>query len=183
MQKALWTAPGPARLTLFTVESTLDGNGAHSALMVSGAHRALFDPAGTFRHPHAPERNDVLFGITPDVLSVYIDYHARETYNVRIQELDVPPEIAARAMSLVQGYGAVPKSQCNVAVTRILSQLPGFAEVPRGWFPKRTADWLSGRPGVRERIVTDDDADDNHGVLIRARNAAEIAAAVQGETR
>ena len=34
VQRAIWSDPGPAKLTLFTVESTRDGSGAHSALMV-----------------------------------------------------------------------------------------------------------------------------------------------------
>ncbi len=168
VQRALWTEPGPTKLTLFTVESTRDGSGAHSALLVSDSHRALFDPAGTFRHPRAPERNDVHFGMTPDVLAVYVDYHARETFNVRIQEVTVAPEVAARAMTLIQEHGAVPKAQCNLAVTRILAELPGFENVPRGWFPKRTAEWMAAYPGVRERVVTDDDANDYHDVLIQA---------------
>ena len=126
VQRALYRADGPSKLTLFTVENTHNGSGAHSALMVSGPHRALFDPAGTFRHPHAPERNDVLFGMTPTVLKVYIDYHARETFNVRIQEIEVSPQVAARALQLIQDNGPVAKAHCNVAVTGILSQLPGF---------------------------------------------------------
>lgn len=168
VQRALWSAPGPTKLTLFTVESTRNGTGAHSALMVSDSHRALFDPAGSFRHPRAPERNDVIYGMTPNVVAVFIDYHARETFNIRVQEVEVPPEVAARAMQLIEAYGPVPRSQCNIAVTRVLSQLPGFENVPQGWRPLRTAEWMARYPGVNERLITDDDADDNHGVLIQA---------------
>ncbi|WP_316648248.1 hypothetical protein [Ovoidimarina sediminis] len=172
IQQAIRPYEGPTKLTLFTVQSTRSGQGAHSALMVSGAHRALFDPAGTFRMPGAPERNDVIYGVTDRVLSVYIDYHARETYDVRIQEVAVSRDTAALALQLIQDHGAVPKAHCNIAVTRILSQLPGFAEVPRGYYPNRTADWMARRPGVSGRLVTDDDADDNHGVLIAAAAAS-----------
>lgn len=168
VQRALYRAEGPTKLTLFTVISTRSGSGAHSALMVTGDHRAMFDPAGTFYHPDAPERNDVHFGITENVLKVYIDYHARETFDVRIQEIPVSPEVARMAMREIQAYGAVPKAHCNVAVTSVLSRLPGFQNVPRGYFPLPTADWFATLPGVTERIVTDDDADANHGVLLRA---------------
>lgn len=174
VQRAIRPYDGPNKLTIFTVESTRNGAGAHSALMVSDSHRALFDPAGTFRHPRAPERNDVIFGVSDNVLSVYIDYHARETYNVRIQEIEVTPEVAARAMTLIQEYGPVAKAHCNVAVTSILSDLPGFEGVPRGYYPKRTADWLASYPGVSERLVTDDDADDNHGVLFETAQRVQI---------
>ena len=168
VQRALYQAEGPPKLTLYTVERVSDGGGAHSALMVSGPHRALFDPAGTFKHPKAPERNDVIFGMKDDVVSVYVDYHARETYNVRIQEVTVSPDVASRALLAIQEHGAVPKAHCNIAVTRILSGLPGFQSVPRGYAPGRTARWFGQLPGVTEELVTDDDADDNHGVLIQA---------------
>ncbi len=168
VQRALWQAEGPATLTLFTVVNVSNGSGAHSALMVSGDHRAMFDPAGTFYHPAAPERNDVHFGITDNVLKVYIDYHARETFDVYIQEIQVSPEVARMAMREIQNYGAVPKAQCNIAVTSILSRLPGFESVPRGWYPKRTTEWFATLPGVTQQIITDDDADDNHGVLLQA---------------
>ncbi len=77
-------------------------------------------------------------------------------------------------MALIQDHGAVPKAQCNVAVTRILSQLPGFQDVPRGFYPKKTADWLSNYPGVTEVVISDDDADDNHGVLLKAAEPVQI---------
>jgi hypothetical protein len=52
------------------------GTGAHSALVVDdGTQRLLFDPAGGWFHPAAPERNDVLYGF-------YLQWHARETHHV-----------------------------------------------------------------------------------------------------
>ncbi len=57
----------------------------------------------------------------------------------------------------------------------MLSGLPGFDAMPVGYFPNRTARAFGRLPGVAETVVTDDDADDNHGVLFRA--AAEAAAA------
>ncbi len=168
VHRALWRDEGPATLTLFTVINVRNGSGAHSALMVNGDHRAMFDPAGTFYHPAAPERNDVHFGITENVLKVYIDYHARETFDVRIQEIEVSRAVARMAMREIQNYGAVPKAHCNIAVTSILARLPGFESVPRGWYPKRTTAWFATLPGVSDRTVTDDDADSNHGVLLRA---------------
>ena len=44
VQRALYRPEGPSKITLFTVQSTRSGSGAHSGLMVSGPHRALFDP-------------------------------------------------------------------------------------------------------------------------------------------
>ena len=163
--RALWRAEGPPTITLFTVISTRNGSGAHSALLVNGSHRALFDPAGTFRHPRVPERNDVLYGITDTVLDVYVDYHARVTYDVRIQELVVSPEQAEAALRAMQAHGPAGKATCNLAVTRVLSQVPGLENVPGGYFPMRTAEWFADLPGVSDRTISDDDANDNHNVL------------------
>lgn len=163
---------GPTMLTLYTVQNVRSGFGGHSGLMISGEERILFDPAGTFKHPLAPERNDVIYGITEDVRKVYIDYHARETWNVLVQEIDVTPEIAEMVARAVQDYGAVPKGQCSLSTTRILSKIPGFESIPVGYFPNRTAEAFGRLPGVRETLITDDDADDNYNVLLLARGAA-----------
>ena len=61
---AVYRHDGPPTLTLFTVISKASGSGAHSALMVNGSQRLIFDPAGTFHHPNLPERHDVIYGMT-----------------------------------------------------------------------------------------------------------------------
>ena len=48
-----WVEPGPPTLTLVTAVSNRDGSGGHSALMVSGGQRVIFDPRG---HVVAPAR-------------------------------------------------------------------------------------------------------------------------------
>jgi hypothetical protein len=83
VQRNIYRHPGPNMLTLFTVLNVGSDNGAHSGLMVSGSQRVIFDPAGTFKHPTIPERNDVIFGATPGLVDLYIDYHTRETYYTR----------------------------------------------------------------------------------------------------
>lgn len=168
VRRSAYVHDGPPALTLYTVISTETGAGGHTALMVSGSQRVIFDPAGSFRHPRAPERNDVHFGITDDVEKVYVDYHARESFDVVRQEIAVPSGIAERALREVEAYGPVPRAQCALAVSRILSRLPGFEGFPVSYFPKRTMRGFADRgagPGV---TISDDDADDNHGVLLRA---------------
>lgn len=158
----------PPSLTLFTVVSTKNGSGGHASLLVNGSERVLFDPAGTFRMPTAPERNDVIHGFSPRVETVYIDYHARETFDIIKQEIVVSPQVAEMALREVKAYGAVPKAQCSLAVSRILKRLPGFEGFPVGYFPNSTRsafDRYGAGPGV---TISDDDADDNHGVLFRA---------------
>ncbi len=171
VQRYRYNHNGPPSLTLYTVISTRSGSGGHTSLMVNGSERVLFDPAGTFKMPSAPERNDVIHGVTPRVELVYIDYHARETFDVVRQEIVVPPEVAEMALREVKSYGAVPKARCSVAVSRILSDLPGFDGFNVGYFPKNTMDEFARFGAGPGRTISDDDADDNHGVLFRAAQA------------
>ncbi len=168
VQRYRYAHDGPPSLTLYTVISTENGSGGHTSLMVNGSERVLFDPAGSFKMPSAPERNDVIFGVTPRVEAVYIDYHARETFDVIRQEIIVPPEVAEMALGEVKSYGAVPKAQCSLAVSRILSDLPGFESFSVGYFPKRTMKSFSEQGAGPGRTISDDDADNNHGVLFQA---------------
>ncbi len=170
---ARYVHSGPPAITLYTVLSTRDGNGAHSGLMVNSTERAIFDPAGTWYHPHLPERNDVHFGMSPKMVSFYIDYHARETFDVVEQTIVVSPEVAALAMQRIKEYGAVPKAQCTLAISTVLRGLPGFEHLSRTWYPKKLMQEFAQLPGVATRRITDDDADNNHGVLmVQAREAA-----------
>lgn len=168
VQRYRYSDGAPPSLTLYTVISTETGAGGHTGLMVNGSERVLFDPAGTFRMPTAPERNDVIFGFSPRVEAVYIDYHARETFDVVRQEIVVSPAVAELALREVKSYGAVPKAQCSLAVSRIMRRLPGFEGFGVTFWPKstmRSFDRYGAGPG---RTISDDDADDNHGVLFRA---------------
>lgn len=166
-----YTHDGPPSLTLYTVTRADNGAGAHTGLMINGAERVLFDPAGSFRMPGiAPERGDTVYGITEKVKRVYIDFHARETYDVNEQTIEVSPEVAAMALRLARQNGAVGPARCTVSVSRILGALPGFEQVRPVWLPTRLMRQLSEMPGVQTRVITDDDAGDNDGVLIEARD-------------
>lgn len=168
IQKYAYRHDGPPKLTLFTVVSTRNGSGAHSGLMVNADQRILFDPAGTFQLPFTPERNDVHYGMTDRAVSVYIDYHARETFDVIQQEVEITPAQAAQISSLMKNYGAVPKAQCSLAITSILKQVPGFESISVSYFPTSTSKKFGKLPGVTTRVISDDDADKNHRVLFEA---------------
>jgi hypothetical protein len=159
---------GPPTVTLFTVQSTRNGSGAHSGLMVNADERIIFDPAGTFKLPFLPERNDVHFGMDENAVKVYIDYHARETFDVVVQEREVTPAQAAMISRLVQEYGAVPKAQCSLAISRILGKVPGFETIRASYLPNATMTRFGEMPGTTTRRITDDDADQNHNVLFDA---------------
>ena len=153
-----WAAPGPPTLTLVTAVSNRDGSGGHSALIVSGAQRVIFDPAGTWWNPLAPERGDVKYGITPAMLGIYVDYHARPAYHLVLQRLVVMPETAERALRLVQDHGPAGKASCGRAVSGILRDL-GFSQVGRTWFPVALMRDFGDLPGVATVRVFDDTED------------------------
>jgi hypothetical protein len=170
VQAARHTTDAPPSITLYTVVNKSSGSGAHSAILVNGSERVIFDPAGTWHHPRLPERNDVHFGMTDRALAFYIDYHARKTYDVVEQTVEVSPEVAELVLAQVKAYGAVPKAMCTQATSSVLRATPGFEAMPSTWFPKRLADAFAEVPGVRTRVITDDDDDSNHGVLLVQAN-------------
>lgn len=171
--QARFDPSGPPTVTLITMINNRTGSGGHSALMIDGAERVLFDPAGSWHHPTVPERNDVLYGMSPQLYGFYVDYHARETFHVVEQSVTVTPEIAARLIQAVESYGAVPSARCSIAVSGILSSTPGFAGISQNLFPHRTMEQMALLPGVSENRIYDDDSDDNYELLnAQARRAA-----------
>lgn len=164
VQRAAYRHDGPTRLTLYTMINNRTGAGAHSSLMINGSQRVIFDPAGSFKHETLPERNDVVYGITPPVEDVYTRYHARESYHVQVQKLDVSPQTAERVMQLAQSYGAVPPAQCARSTSTILSQV--FPQnVSATWSPVKLAEQFATLPNVSEQRLREYDSDDNSKVL------------------
>ena len=164
--RARYVSNEPPSITLYTVLSTKNGSGAHAGLLINGSQRVMFDPAGTWHHPRLPERNDVHFGMSPLMVDFYIDYHARETFNMVEQTIIVSPEVAELAMRRAMEYGAVPKAHCTLATSSILRGVPGFEGLPSTWFPKNLMEAFEKLPNVKSRLITDNDTNDNHGVLL-----------------
>src|SRR6056297_2680474 len=146
ISSASYRHPGPPALTLYT--------------MINGSQRVIFDPAGTVRLSAVPERDDVLYGITPGVADFYARAHARETYHVVIQTVEVPPEVAERALRLAVANGPVASAQCAASTAAILRQLPGFERVGSTWFPKRLMNDFGALPGVQTSRIFENDDDD-----------------------
>jgi hypothetical protein len=174
VQAARFVAGPPTYITLYTVINNNSGSGAHSAILVNGSERVMFDPAGTWHHPRLPERNDVHFGMTDKMVAFYIDYHARETFRVIEQQVFVSPEIAELVLRKVKDYGAVPKAMCTNATSSILRSVPGFESLPATWYPKKLSDAFGTLPGVTTKTITDDDDDNNHGVLLVQANGDPV---------
>ena len=169
--RAAYSHNGPPRLTLFTMINRQTGSGGHTSLMINGAQRVIFDPAGSFKHETIPERNDLVYGITPQIEDVYTRYHARKTWFVRIQEIDVDAATAERVTRLAQARGPVPQAFCARSTSEILAQVfPGT--VSSTFYPVELSKQFSRLPGVTEKNLFEDDSDDNSKVLAEWNPAA-----------
>ncbi|MGJ8603460.1 MAG: hypothetical protein ACSHXH_04975 [Marivita sp.] len=160
ISSASYRHSGPTALTLYTMINNRSGAGAHTSLMINGSQRVIFDPAGTVRLSAVPERGDVLYGITPGVADFYARAHARESYHVVIQRIEVSPDVAERALRLAVANGPVASAQCALSTSAILRQLPGFDAVGSTWFPKALMDQFEALPGVQTTKIFENDADD-----------------------
>ena len=165
VQRAIYRSDAPASITVITVVSNRNGSGGHSSLLINGSQRLIFDPAGTWRHPQVPERNDVHFGMKDAAVDFYIDYHARETWHVVRQEVPVSAEVAETVLRRVQAYGAVSKAYCTKANTDILKGLPGFEGVPGTFFPVKLMNYIDTLPGVKRSVVYDDSPANNATIV------------------
>lgn len=172
INKVAVTGIGPASLTLYTMRNVGSGNGAHSSLLINASQRVMFDPAGSFLSDQVPERNDVLFGMSPRVESFYVSYHARSTFYVEGQHITVPSPVAEKALQLCLANGPVSQGHCTRVTSSILSQLSGFESIGTTYFPEKLRDRFGEIAGVILTEYREDDADD------KSIAAAEINAAL-----
>lgn len=170
--RARYVSGEPPSLTLYTVINKRTGSGGHAALMIDASQRVLFDPAGTFRYPSVPLRNDVHYGITEQMRKLYIDYHARDTYDVLEQKVYVSSAVAEMALQRAQGYGAVNKAFCGNSTSNILHDLPGFEHIRRTMFPLKISEAFGELPGVISHLYKDGDPDIYTGIpMVRGETA------------
>lgn len=157
MAAAAYQAPGPKKITVFTMINNRTGKGGHTALLVNGSQQVIFDPAGSFRDERVVERGDVLYGMTPSWIQAYKSAHARETFHVVTQEMIVTPEQAETALRLVQANGAVPGVYCANATTSLLKKVPGFGDIETTFYPEQFMEQIAKRPGVTTTRYFEDD--------------------------
>lgn len=151
---------GPPRLTLFTMINNRTGRGAHTSLMINGSQRVIFDPAGSFRKGGIVTRDDVVYNVTPRLADIYTRFHARQTYHVVVQELDVSAEVAEQALQLALARGEVPDAYCANSTSELLAKLPGFEGIEKTWYPKDLSEQFNQIPGVsRSELYEYDDGD------------------------
>ncbi len=163
VSRSTYVPQGPTTVTLITSINTRNNSGAHSALLIDGAQRLLFDPAGSWHNPGIPERNDVLFGMSPGYMDLYLAFQSNGVFEVRTQTVDVSPQVAAQLSQAVQAYGAVPAAYCSRSITDILSQTPGFESISQTFFPINTMEQFGALPGVRTETIIGTIGDEDDG--------------------
>lgn len=154
--KAQYSSGGPPSLSLFTNVRVATGKGAHTALLIDGPQRVVFDPAGSYHHPETPRINDLHYGMTPRMETWFIDYHARSTYFVRRQTRQVSAETAAIALAEAEKMPRVIDLFCTLRTCEILAPLPGFDGFPKTMFPDAASRAFGAYPGVVTEVFTDD---------------------------
>ncbi|MEL6100154.1 MAG: hypothetical protein AAFV87_05830 [Pseudomonadota bacterium] len=162
VDRVQYREPGPATISVITMVNNRTGSGAHSALMINGSQRVIFDPAGSFSNKRVPEQDDVLYGVSPAVLAGYKSAHARLTHHVVTQEMEVTPEQAEIALRLAQSNGPVPRAFCTSASTQLLRQVPGFENIQQTMFPTNLMRQIEARAGV----ITDRYYEDDEGGIL-----------------
>jgi hypothetical protein len=158
---------GPHTLTLMTMLNNRSGSGAHTSLLISADERILFDPAGSFKAEGVPERNDVLFGISPRTEQIYISAHARSTHRVVTQTIEVSPQQAQMAYRLALANGPVAGAFCTNATSSLLRQIPGFEGLSVSFFPDRLMEQFGQLPGVTTVVHRENDDPSLEAALAR----------------
>jgi hypothetical protein len=148
IQAARYAHGGRPELTIVTVMNYRTKRGDHTAMFINADERVLFDPAGSWKLPDVPERNDLHHGITPRIGASYYLSHTRETHYTVVQRIPVSMETALRAKRLAQAAGPVPPARCAVSTIAILRELPGFSDLRSGYYPNKLMDQIAEIPGV-----------------------------------
>ena len=154
---ARYVAGPPATITLITSINGRSGAGAHSALLINGSERVLYDPAGSWEllNGGAPERADLHYGMTQAALASYLKFQSDGVFHVIIQTIQVPLSVADQAIAVSIAQGAAPKADCSNSVSTILHKVPGFESLPRTFFPKALSRGMAKLPGVQEDMMED----------------------------
>lgn len=153
VQKAHYTSSEPAYLVLKTIINNSSGSGGHSALTINASQTVMYDPAGRWSHSLAPERNDMVFGISPKVEENYDLWHARDTHHVVNQKIYVSESVAEKALRLTMAAGSSLDAQCALNISGLLMQLEGFSSLKSTYFPANLKKQFANLPGVQTTRV------------------------------
>jgi hypothetical protein len=155
--RARYVSPEPPSVTLISMVNNRSGRSAHSALLINGSERVLYDPAGTFTHPDLPRRDDIHYGITPRFLDYYERYHARFSHHVHSQKVYVDRRTADEMIARARAEGKTPKMHCSLAAAAVVQPYPHFAHVRSSYFPEVMREDFAKIPGVQDSFVYGED--------------------------
>jgi len=159
LTKAFYAHPGPKYITLYTMKNVGSGNGAHTSLLINASQRVMWDPSGSFAHPQLPERNDLIFGMSPSALNVFVDYHSRAEFFTVARTIEVPADVAEDLMRRAMQNGAVMNAFCTASTVGLLQDTPGFEGLRSSFFPDNLDAQFSKIPGVVTEEFRDNDPD------------------------
>lgn len=154
---AAYASGAPPSVTLISMVNNRNQRSAHSALLINGSQRVLYDPAGTFTHPDLPRAGDVHYGMTDRFVSYYERYHARFSHHVHSQEVPVGRATADTVLTRAQGQGRTAKLHCALAVAAVLQPVEPFGHVRSSYFPEVLREDFARIAGVRDAFVHDSD--------------------------
>jgi hypothetical protein len=159
VQSARYVHGGAPELTLVTIMNYATKNGDHTALFINGTERVLFDPAGSWKLDTVPERNDMHYGITPQVGASFYMSHVRPSHYAVVQRLRVSPEVAEQVKAMALAAGPVAPARCALQTSNILRTMPGFGGIRSSWYPHRLMEDFANLPGVQTYEVHHDAPD------------------------
>jgi hypothetical protein len=165
VSRAIYRHDGPPELTLLTMINNETGAGAHTAMVVNGSQRVLWDPAGSFRNERIVERGDVVFGATPLVVDSFTRFHTRETHHVVVQTMRVSTETAEAVLQRMLVAGNQLPANCTRSTASILAGVPEFNQIKSSWFPNRLMEQWGQIPGVSTRRLYETDDPDRFKAL------------------
>lgn len=149
IQKRAYISPEPPYIELWTMVQNKTGGGGHSSLVVNGGPQLImYDPAGRYWHSSLPERNDVLFGMTPQLQQRYKSWHARDTHHVVTQRVYVSKAVAMQAYQAALEQGASMDAMCATNVSAMLDKVDGFAQIPNAMLPAKLMKRFAKLPNV-----------------------------------
>ncbi|MCP5089253.1 MAG: hypothetical protein GY952_20945 [Rhodobacteraceae bacterium] len=161
VEKYAYASDEQPYLLLKTMISNKSGAGGHSSLLINGSQVVMYDPAGRWHHSWAPERNDVVFGLSPALLKQYDSFHARDTHHVVSQKIYVSQEVAQRAMQAAFNMGPSMDAFCSSNTSNLLRQIPGFGGLKRTYLPAKLMKEFGQMPGVTTEKYYENDKGKN----------------------
>jgi len=145
--------PGPTpMLTLLTVRAEVPDTGNHSAMMVTGAERVIFDPAGSFGGTGVAVHDDIISDVSEPALDLLLAFQTPDGFVVVRHDLPVTPKVPSLALTQFAQRPATTSGGCAYGIAEVLGGLPGFPGFDGLMMPDRVIVRFAALPGVRETV-------------------------------